>query len=148
MGMIDISEKDRVPRVAIAKGEIELSVESIEAIKEKKVKKGDVFQVAEISAIQAVKKTPESLPHCHQIPIESIEVDFEIESTKVTIRCEVKAIYKTGVEMEALSGVKTALLSIWDMVKYIEKDDEGQYPETNISNVKIIKKEKGVEEDG
>lgn len=146
MGMVDISEKNRVSRLALAKGEIELSKESIEAIKEKEVKKGDVFQVAEISAIQAVKKTPESLPHCHPIPIEGIEVDFDIEGNEVKVECEVKAVYKTGVEMEALSGVNSALLTIWDMVKYLEKDEEGQYPDTNIGSVKVLKKEKRSEE--
>ncbi len=147
MGMVDISEKNMVSRLARAKGEIELTEESIKAIRKDQVKKGDVFQVAEISAIQAVKKTPESIPHCHPIPIEGIEVSFERDEDLIEVECEVKAIYKTGVEMEALSGVNAALLTIWDMIKYLEKDGDGQYPKTRIKNVSILEKKK-VDEDG
>lgn len=144
MGMVDISEKEKVPRRATARGEIELCRDSVEAIKNDEVNKGDVFQVAEISAIQAVKDTPRSLPHCHPIPIEGIEVDFEFKSEKVLeVRCEVKAIYKTGVEMESLVGVNAALLTAWDMVKYLEKDEDGQYPNTKIENVEVTEKKKG-----
>lgn len=147
MGMVDISEKNMVSRLARAKGEIELTEESIRAIRKDEVKKGDVFQVAEISAIQAVKKTPESIPHCHPIPIEGIEVSFERDENLIEVECEVKAVYKTGVEMEALTGVNTALLTIWDMVKYLEKDEDGQYPKTRIKNVSILEKKK-VDDDG
>ncbi|MEF8873159.1 MAG: cyclic pyranopterin monophosphate synthase MoaC [Candidatus Thermoplasmatota archaeon] len=144
MGMIDISEKEKIPRRATAKGEIRLSEESVEAIKNDEVKKGDVFQVAEIVAIQAVKDTPRSLPHCHPIPIEGIDVYFEFVEEKILqVRCEVKAIYKTGVEMEALAGVNAALLTVWDMVKYLEKDRKGQYPQTRIKNISVTEKKKG-----
>jgi len=143
VGMIDISAKKKVPRLARARGQIELTAESMKAIREEKVKKGDVFQAAEISAIQAVKKTPESIPHCHPIPIEGIEVSFEKYENFIEVECEVKAVYKTGVEMEALSGVNAALLTIWDMVKYLEKDKEGQYPETKIKNLSVLQKKKG-----
>ncbi|MEF8835271.1 MAG: cyclic pyranopterin monophosphate synthase MoaC [Candidatus Thermoplasmatota archaeon] len=145
--MVDISEKNMVSRLARAKGEIELTEESIKAIRKDEVKKGNVFQVAEISAIQAVKKTPESIPHCHPIPIEGIEISFERDEDLIEVECEVKAIYKTGVEMEALSGVNAALLTIWDMIKYLEKDEDGQYPKTRIKNVSILEKKK-VDEDG
>lgn len=144
MGMIDISEKEKVPRRATAEGQIRLSEESVEAIKNDDVKKGNVFQVAEIAAIQAVKDTPRSLPHCHPIPIEGIDVDFEFVEEKILeARCEVKAIYKTGVEMEALAGVNAALLTVWDMVKYLEKDREGQYPQTRIKSISVTEKKKG-----
>ncbi len=143
MGMIDISDKEEIPRSATAEGKIELTEESIRAIKDDRVKKGDVFQTAEISSVQAVKKTPESIPHCHPIPIEGIDVEFKISEDIIEVRCEVKAVYKTGVEMEALSGVNAALLTIWDMVKYLEKDEEGQYPKTAIKEIKVIEKIKG-----
>lgn len=142
LGMIDISDKEDIPRSARASGKIVLTKESIDAIKKDKVKKGDVLQVAEISAIQAVKKTPESIPHCHPIPIESVDVSFEWDDDALKVECEVKAVYKTGVEMEALSGVNAALLTIWDMVKYLEKDEDGQYPDTNIRNISVLEKKK------
>ncbi|MBS3817619.1 MAG: cyclic pyranopterin monophosphate synthase MoaC [Candidatus Thermoplasmatota archaeon] len=142
--MVDISGKEEVSRLARAKGEIKLSEESIKAIEEDNVKKGNVFQVAEISAIQTVKDTPEMIPHCHPIPIEGIDVNFELDDRMVQVECEVKAIYKTGVEMEALAGVNAALLTIWDMVKYLEKDDQGQYPKTKIKNISIIEKRKEI----
>ncbi len=148
MGMVDISGKNNVPRSAKAEGKIELSTKSIETIEERKVKKGDVFQVAEISAIQAVKDTPNMLPHCHPIPIEGIDVNFDILGVDtIKVVCEVKAVYKTGVEMEALAGVNAALLTIWDMVKYIEKDEDGQYPTTRINDIMVKEKIKG-EKDG
>lgn len=147
MGMIDIGGKKEVSRLARAKGELELTAESMKAIRENDVKKGNVFQVAEISAIQAVKRTPESIPHCHPIPIEGIKVYFEADENIIEVECEVKAVYKTGVEMEALAGVNAALLTIWDMVKYLEKDTDGQYPETNIKKISVLEKKK-VDKDG
>lgn len=143
MGMIDISSKDVVRRKARAEGMIHVDESTIEEINSGNIKKGDPIQVAEISAIQAVKKTPEDIPHCHPIPIEGVVVNFDIEKDSILVSCEVKAIYKTGVEMEALSGVNAALLAIWDMVKYLEKDEEGQYPRTKISDVRVVEKIKG-----
>jgi len=143
VGMINIGAKKKVPRLARAKGQIKLTDESMKAIREEEVKKGDVFQVAEISAIQAVKKTPEYIPHCHPIPIEGIDISFEEHENIIEVECEVKAVYKTGVEMEALAGVNSALLTIWDMVKYLEKDKDGQYPETKIKNISVLEKKKG-----
>lgn len=145
--MIDISEKEDVHRYARARGEIVLTEESVKAIQNGKVKKGNVFQVAEISAIQAVKKTPESIPHCHPVPIESVDVDFDLDQNTLKVECSVKAVYKTGVEMEALSGVNSALLTVWDMVKYLEKDEEGQYPDTSIKNISVLEKRKVVEDE-
>ncbi len=145
--MIDIGHKEDVQRSAKARGEIVLTEESVEIIERDEVKKGDVFQVAEISAIQAVKKTPEAIPHCHPIPIEGVDVKFELHEEVLSVECEVKAVYKTGVEMEALSGVNAALLTVWDMVKYIEKDEEGQYPDTAIKNISVIEKKKVVKDE-
>ena len=140
MGMIDISGKDMVRRVAEARGKILLTKKSLNKIDDGEVKKGDPIQVAEISAIQAVKRTPDNIPHCHPIPIEGVDVSFEVDEDGISVICRVKAIYKTGVEMEALSGVNAALLTIWDMVKYLEKDEDGQYPETKIKDVCVTEK--------
>ncbi len=143
MGMVDVSDKEMVERIAIAEGRIKLKEESIKAIKEGRVKKGDVFCVAESAALLAIKNTFLSIPHCHPIPVESASLEFFISGNDVICRCEVKARYKTGVEMEALHGVVIALLTIWDMVKYMEKDERGGYPFTVIHDIKVIEKRKG-----
>lgn len=140
MGMIDICGKDMVRREAEARGKILLTKKSLNKIDEGGIKKGDPIQVAEISAIQAVKKTPDNIPHCHPIPIEGVDVSFEFSEDGISVICRVKAIYKTGVEMEALSGVNAALLTIWDMVKYLEKDVDGQYPKTKIKDISVTEK--------
>ncbi|MEM2944529.1 MAG: cyclic pyranopterin monophosphate synthase MoaC [Methanomassiliicoccales archaeon] len=141
-GMVDISEKPIVRRKAVACGKIVLTSKSLEMIVSGKIKKGDVFETAKISAIQAAKDTWHSIPYCHPIPIESIDVSFEIGENSVSCCVEVQAHYKTGVEMEALAGVTGALLTIWDMVKYIEKDEKGQYPFTRITDIRVLAKEK------
>ncbi len=143
LGMVDISGKKNVERIAVAEGKIRLSDESIKAIKEKRVKKGDVFAIAEAAALMAIKRTFLAIPHCHPLPITSASVEFFIEGNDVVSRCTVKASYKTGVEMEALHGVAIALLTIWDMVKYMEKDEQGQYPTTLIHDIRVIEKRKG-----
>jgi len=140
MKMIDISDKEVVHREAEASGRIRLKPETIEKIRSREVKKGDPLPAAEIACILAVKKTPELLPLCHPIPITSVDAEFHISDEYVEARCRVTADYKTGVEMEALTGVSAALLTIWDMVKYLEKDEDGQYPSTVITGVKVTEK--------
>ena len=140
--MIDVSKKDIVHREAEAEGRIYLKMDTIKAIKEGRVKKGDPLAAAEISCILAVKKTPELIPLCHPIPLTSIDVNFDFEESSLRVWCRVTADYKTGVEMEALTGVTTGLLTVWDMVKYLEKDESGQYPSTSISEVRVIEKRK------
>ena len=144
MGMIDVSGKNIVLRTALARGKLSLRSTTIKEIKEGHIRQGDVFTVAEVAALDAVKTTFIRIPHCHPIPVASAEVKFSIEETTVICTCWVKAEYKTGVEMEALSGVSSALLTVWDMVKYLEKDENGQYPVTKIHGVKVIEKRKGV----
>jgi len=140
--MIDISSKEVVYRRAVARGIIRLRKETIESIKLGKIKKGDPLVVAEIAGIQAVKKTPELIPMCHQIPIEGVDIEFKIRKDTIEAICKVTANYKTGVEMEALTGVSIALLNIWDMVKYLEKDPDGNYPLTEITEIRVIEKVK------
>ncbi|MFX1310826.1 MAG: cyclic pyranopterin monophosphate synthase MoaC [Promethearchaeota archaeon] len=138
--MIDISEKDTITRIATASGKIKLKRETIDRIKNKQVEKGDVLTIAKVSAINAVKKVPDLIPFCHPISITNVKIDFEIEDNYVKVTCTVKSIAKTGVEMEALTGVNVALLNLWDVVKMYEKDKQGQYPSTQIYDIKVEKK--------
>lgn len=141
--MVDISEKNNVTRLARAAGEIVLSAGTIEKIRTGNVEKGNVFATARVAAVLAVKKTPEIIPMCHQIPITGIDVDFKIEEEAVSVVVEVRTVGKTGVEMEALTGVSVALLTVWDMVKSAEKDETGNYPHTLIRNIRVLEKIKG-----
>ena len=138
--MIDISEKDTIIRIATASGKIKLKKETIERIVNKQVEKGDAFTVAKVSAINAVKKVPDLIPFCHPIPITNVDVDFDVEDNTIKATCKVKSIAKTGVEMEALTGVSIALLNLWDVVKMYEKDKDGQYPSTQIYDIKVVEK--------
>ncbi len=143
MSMVDISEKDVVMRVARARGTIVLKSTTIEAIRIGDIKKGDIFETAKIAGLLSVKNTAHIIPHCHPIPIESVHFRFTVHGNRIDVECEVKAHYKTGVEMEALTGVSAALLTIWDMVKYLEKDENGQYPMTQIKDIEVVEKIKG-----
>jgi cyclic pyranopterin phosphate synthase len=142
MGMIDITEKPIVHRRAEAEGKIILSAGTIEEIKAGKIKKGDPLQVAEVAAMNAAKQTYLLVPHCHQISLDTVSVDFQLKKDSVEARCVVRAQARTGVEMEALVGISTALNVLWDMVKYLEKDREGQYPTTRITDIRVVRKEK------
>jgi len=138
--MVDISTKEDVFRVATAEGFIKLRKETIEAIINDKVAKGNVLATANVAGVMAVKKTSELIPLCHPIPLTSISFDFELEESGVRVRCTVKSVGKTGVEMEALTGVSVALLTIWDMVKSLEKDETGNYPSTLIEHIRLLEK--------
>jgi len=141
--MIDVSGKEIVYRSATAVGNIKLKKTTVETIKEKGIKKGDPLTVGEIAAILAVKKTPELIPLCHNIPISQVDVSYSFNKDRVEARCTVITNAQTGVEMEALMGVTTALLNIWDMTKYLEKDENGQYPDAEITEIRVIEKRKG-----
>ncbi|MEM2900530.1 MAG: cyclic pyranopterin monophosphate synthase MoaC [Thermoplasmata archaeon] len=138
--IVDISSKEVVSRISIAEGKIVLKKSTIKLIKKGEIKKGDVLAVAQIAAIQAVKHTWEIIPLCHNIPIEGVEVNFKVNNDSIRVICKVRSTYKTGVEMEALSGVSAALLAIWDMTKYLEKDRYGKYTNTKIENNRLIEK--------
>lgn len=141
--MVDITPKKEVYREATAYGKIKLRKGTIEAIKHGEIKKGDVFSVTRVATIMAVKNTPKILPLCHPIPITGIDIDFDIEEEYIGVKVTVRSRSQTGVEMEALTGVTTALLNIWDMVKYLEKDNTGNYPYTSIVDIKVLRKIKG-----
>ena len=140
MGMIDITGKKVLLREALVSGRIILSPETVKKIRENQIKKGDPLVVAEIAAMKAAKETYLLIPHCHQIPLNMVELNFSIGNNFVEANCLVKAEAMTGVEMEALVGTSIALTTIWDMVKYLEKDKDGQYPSTRISDIKVVKK--------
>jgi len=139
-GMVDITDKPPVYREATASGKIRLKASTIEAIQSGVVKKGDPLSTARLAAILAVKDTPRLIPMCHPIPITGVEVDFELKTEEVRIQVTVTSVGRTGVEMEALTGVAAALLNVWDMVKYLEKDQTGNYPHTQISDLTVVEK--------
>ncbi|QRV14536.1 cyclic pyranopterin monophosphate synthase MoaC [Haloterrigena salifodinae] len=140
--MVDVGDKPDSERRAVAAGEIRLQSSTIEAIRDDQIGKGDVLATARVGAIQAVKHTWETIPMCHQIPITNVDTEFSLGEGQVELEVAVETTGKTGCEMEALEGVTTGLNVVWDMVKAVEKDDEGQYPETGIENVRVVTKEK------
>ncbi len=141
-GIVDITDKPPVKRVATAIGLIRLKDSTIEAIRSGQITKGDALTTARIAAIMAVKGTPQIIPLCHPIPVTGIDVEFNIKIGIIEASVTVTSVGKTGVEMEALTGVASALLNIWDMVKYLEKDETGNYPETEISGILVLEKRK------
>uniref|UniRef100_UPI00403FA437 cyclic pyranopterin monophosphate synthase MoaC n=1 Tax=Haladaptatus sp. DJG-WS-42 TaxID=3120516 RepID=UPI00403FA437 len=140
--MVDVGKKPDTARRAVAQGDIHLKPTTIAAIRESEIGKGDVLATARVGAIQAVKHTWETIPMCHQIPITNVDTEFEVGDEKITLTVAVETTGKTGCEMEALEGVTTGLNVVWDMVKAVEKDENGQYPATQISDVRVLDKEK------
>lgn len=140
--MIDISQKGRVFRKAVASGKIRLRKKTVELIRNGKVRKGDPIQIAKIAGIQAAKMTPQLIPLCHQIPLEDVQIDIKVVDSGIHVTATVISEGKTGVEMEALVAASVALLGIWDMVKAYEKNNAGQYPSTSIEQVKVLSKVK------
>ena len=140
--MVEVGAKPDQKRRAVASGQIFLDETTIKMIQSEEIKKGNVLTTAQIAGIQAVKNTSSIIPLCHPLNLTGIEIDFDVESSVITCTCAVNTLGKTGVEMEAITGVSVALLTIWDMVKAVEKDEDGQYPDTRISDIKVIKKEK------
>ena len=141
MVMVDVSGKAEIFREATAKGTIKLKPETVNRIKEKKIAKGDPLYTAKIAGVLAAKKTSDLIPLCHPLPLTSVEVDAKVlgEST-VEVSAMVKTKAQTGVEMEALTAVSVALLTVWDMTKQYEKDANGQYPSTAVENIQVVKK--------
>jgi cyclic pyranopterin phosphate synthase len=142
MKMVDVSQKTVSSRVARASGTIRLKPSTVEMIRSGAVEKGDPLSAAQLAGLLAAKRTWELIPMCHHIPLGSVEVQCELQGDRVVVYSTVKAVYKTGVEMEALTACFVALLTIWDMVKQYEKDELGQYPRTKIEGLAIIEKEK------
>lgn len=141
--MVDITSKPEVYREATASGRIKLRAETVKLIKDGMIEKGDPLYTAKISGIMAAKNTPMLIPLCHPIAITNVNVDVRIvDENTVEVESTVKTRAQTGVEMEALVATAVALLTVWDMVKQYEKDQEGQYPYTLIQDIRVIRKVK------
>jgi cyclic pyranopterin phosphate synthase len=136
--MVDVSEKADTARTAIAAGEITMKPETLALIQAGLLKKGDVLTVAQIAGIQAAKRTSELIPLCHPLPISKIDVDLQPDPhlPGIVIRATVKVTGKTGVEMEALTAVSVAALTVYDMAKAAEKT-------MRIQNIRLIEKHGG-----
>lgn len=136
--MVDVGAKPDSERMAIAKGEIHLKVETLDLIEQGLMKKGDALAVAKVAGIMAAKRTSDLIPMCHPISISQIEVNLSINRglPGVDIEAKVKNIGKTGVEMEALTAVSVAALTVYDMVKAVEKTGR-------IENIRLVEKHGG-----
>ncbi len=136
--MVDVSEKSDTVREATATGSISMKRETIERIKEGSISKGDVLAVAQVGGIMGSKSTPQIIPMCHPIMISGCDISFKIddENSKIHITATTKTVGKTGIEMEALTAVSVAALTIYDMCKAIDK-------EMVINNIMLIKKTGG-----
>jgi cyclic pyranopterin phosphate synthase len=136
--MVDVSNKGDTERVANARGEVVMRAKTLELIREGMIKKGDVLAVAQIAGIMAAKRTSELIPMCHPLPLLDIKVDLTLDTDLpgVQITSYVKTIAKTGVEMEALTAVAVAGLTIYDMAKAVEKT-------MRIQNIRLVRKTGG-----
>jgi cyclic pyranopterin monophosphate synthase len=136
--MVDVSEKEATEREAIARGEVTMQPQTLELIRAGMIKKGDVLNVAQVAGIMAAKRTFELIPMCHPLPLMDIQVDLALDSELpgVQITSFVKTIAKTGVEMEALTAVAIAGLTVYDMAKAAEKT-------MRIQNIRLVKKTGG-----
>lgn len=133
--MVDVGGKPEQQRLAVARGMIKLAPETLRLIHENAIKKGDVLTVAEIAGIQAAKNTPALIPLCHHLMLTKVEVKTVVQSDGIMVESQVKCTGKTGVEMEALTAVSVALLTIYDMCKAVDKSME-------IHSIQLISKSK------
>lgn len=138
--MIDISAKPDALRITKAKGRIQLKDSTLAAIKTSSIPKGDVLQISRAAAVLAAKKLPELIPYSHSIQLTSVDVEFHLDRSWIDVEVQVKSLSKTGAELEALLATMVALLTIWDMVKPLEKSPTGDYPHTQIQFVRIESK--------
>ena len=136
--MVDVSQKPDTERVAIARGEVAMKAETLQLIQAGAMKKGDVLSVAQIAGVMAAKRTSELIPLCHPLPLTQVTVDLELdpELPGVQIRATARTIGKTGVEMEALTAVTVAALTVYDMAKAAEKT-------MRIQNIRLAEKHGG-----
>lgn len=133
--MVDVGHKPEQDRTAVAKGFITLHADTVKLIRENQVKKGDVLTVAQIAGIQGGKKTSELIPLCHPLPVTSIDVETDLTENGVEVTATARCTGQTGVEMEALTAVATALLTVYDMCKAVDK-------KMVIGDVRLIEKRK------
>jgi cyclic pyranopterin monophosphate synthase len=142
----DVGGKPRVARRAVVVGELALSPATRRAVRAGRVEKGDPIAAGELAGLLAMKRTPELIPHCHIVGLTASRVEIRPSPRGVRVRAEASTVDRTGVEMEALVAATVALLTVWDMVKYLEKDDRGLYPRTSLGPVRVLAKRKGAPE--
>lgn len=136
--MVDVSEKDATNRVAIAKGAVYMATETLALIRDRGVKKGDVLAVAQLAGIMGAKRTPDLIPLCHPLALTSVKVELQLDPARnaIDIVATCKIVGKTGVEMEALTAVSVAALTVYDMVKAADKT-------MRIGDIRLIHKSGG-----
>ena len=122
--MVDVTEKAETTRTAVAEGRIRMNRETAELIRTGGMAKGDVLAVAQVAGIMAAKRTPDIIPMCHSLRLTGVDITFTLEEEAVRIRATVRCKGETGVEMEALTAVSAAALTIYDMCKAVQKDME------------------------
>ena len=120
--MVDVSAKPQSARTAIASGKISLRKETVDLVRKNEIAKGDVLATARLAGIQAAKQTPQLIPLCHTIPLSGVKIDIVLSENGAEVSCAAKTVAQTGVEMEALTGVAVALLTIYDMCKAVDKE--------------------------
>jgi cyclic pyranopterin monophosphate synthase len=133
--MVDVSAKERSAREAIAAGRIELRPETLDLITKNQIGKGNVFATARIAGIQAAKQTSQLIPLCHNLNLSHVDIQVAPSGTGLEVKCVARTVAQTGVEMEALTGVGIALLTIYDMCKAVDK-------EMRITDIRLLKKTK------
>src|SRR5437763_11744707 len=133
--MVDVSAKPLSARTAVATGKIRLQPETLDLISKDQIAKGNVFATARIAGIQAAKQTAQLIPLCHTLPLSEVKIDIVTLNDHAEVKCTARTVAQTGVEMEALTGVATALLTIYDMCKAIDK-------EMQLSDIRLVKKTK------
>jgi cyclic pyranopterin monophosphate synthase len=134
--MVDVGAKADTERVAVARGEVRLSPETLRLVREGRAAKGDVLVVARVAGIMAAKRTPDLIPLCHPIMLTSVKVELELRDWGIEIEARAKTTGPTGVEMEALTAVSVAALTVYDMLKAVERG-------AAITNVRLVHKEGG-----
>lgn len=136
--MVDVSEKEITSRIAVARGSIHMRPETLSLILADKIEKGDVFSVARVAGVMAAKKTSELIPMCHPLNITSVELNFSAaeQDARIDVEAVVRVSGKTGVEMEALTAVSVAALTIYDMCKAVDR-------EMTIGEIRLVKKSGG-----
>jgi len=133
--MVDVSGKPPSIRTAVATGKVRLQRETLDLIANDQIAKGNVFATARIAGIQAAKQTAQLIPLCHTLPLSEIKIDIVTSDNFVEVKCTARTVAQTGVEMEALTGVAVALLTIYDMCKAVDKDMQ-------LSDIRLLKKTK------
>jgi len=133
--MVDVSAKERSAREAVAAGKIHLRQETLDLIAKNQIGKGNVFTVARIAGIQAAKQTSQLIPLCHNLNLSHVEIEIATSGSELEVKCVARTVAQTGVEMEALTGVAIALLTIYDMCKAVDK-------EMRMTDIRLLKKTK------